>query len=220
MAATVIVTTVFSGIVAAIAWQTGLRAQHRTTHPEGFSCARHAWDEPVTRGPDGESRATGLSAASQLIRSSSHLPAVIVVGILALAASLVLIAVTSRGGSAVSAGRPTEPVALEIVSLEHEANGTRMTIRGVVRNPTSGAELHHLSAVVVVMDQNGGFLASGRATIDAGTLVPGSESTFLVTVPRGGEAGRYRISFSSDDRVVPHLDRRARGPVDSVARLK
>jgi hypothetical protein len=95
-----------------------------------------------------------------------------------------------------------------------------MTIRGVVRNPTSGAELQYLSAVVVVMDQNGGFLASGRATIDARTLVPGSESAFLVIVPRGGEAGRYRISFSSDDRVVPHLDRRARGPVDSVARLK
>jgi hypothetical protein len=220
MAATVIVTTVFSGIVAAIAWQMGLKAWRRTTHCEGFSTADHPWGEPVTDGPEGESRAADLSGASQLIRSSSHLPAAIVVGILALAASLVLIAVTSRGGFGVSASRSTEPAALELISLEHEANGTRMTIRGVVRNPTSGAELQHVSAVVVVMDQNGGFLASGRVTIDARTLVPGSESAFLVTVPRGGEAGRYRISFSSDDRVVPHLDRRARGPVDSVARLK
>ncbi len=220
MAVTVIVTTVFFGIVAAIAWRAGLRAWRRVAARGGFSPADHARNERASDGPKTDWLAGDLAVTPQLIRSSSHLPAVIVVGILALATSLVLIAVTSRGGSAVSAGRSTEPGALELVSLEHEANGSRMTIRGVVRNPVSGAELHHLSAVVVVVDQNGGFLAGGRATIDALTLVPGSESAFLVTVPRGGEAGRYRISFSSDDRVIPHLDRRARGPVDSIARLK
>jgi hypothetical protein len=39
-------------------------------------------------------------------------------------------------------------------------------------------------------------------------LAPGSETAFVVTVPHANEVGRYRVSFRSDDRVVPHVDRR------------
>jgi hypothetical protein len=156
----------------------------------------------------------------RLIRSSSHLVAVVVVGILAVATSLGLIVVTSpRAPSGSTTGSPG-PATLELVALEHEADGARMTVRGVVRNPASGTDLEHLTAVVVVGDSNGGFLASGSATIDAPTLGPGSESTFLVTVPRTGEMGRYRVSFQSGGRVVPHVDRRARGSLGSVVQSK
>jgi hypothetical protein len=156
----------------------------------------------------------------QLIRSKSHLVAVVVVGILALATSLGLIVLTSPRASSVSTGRSPGPATLELVALEHELDGARMTVRGIVRNQASGLDLEHLTAVVVVTDSNGGFLASGSATIDAPTLGPGSESPFLVTVPRTGEMGRYRVSFRSSDRVVPHVDRRARGPLSSVAQSK
>jgi hypothetical protein len=156
----------------------------------------------------------------QLIRSSSHLAVVVVVGILAVATALGLIVVTSpRPPSGLSARSPG-PATLELVALDQEPAGDRMTVRGVVRNPAAGTDLEHLTAVVVVVDSNGGFLASGSATIDAPTLAPGSESTFLVTVPRTSEMGRYRVSFQSGNRVVPHLDRRARGPLSSVAQSK
>jgi len=156
----------------------------------------------------------------QLIRSSSRLRVVVVVGVLAIAMSLGLIVATGPRASSVSTGTSPEPATLELIALEHEPDGPRMTVRGVVRNPGSGTDLEHLTAVVIVFDSNGGFLAGGSATIDAPTLGPGSESTFLVTVPRTGEMGRYRVSFQSRDRVVPHVDRRARGPLSSVAQSK
>ena len=93
----------------------------------------------------------------QLIRSSSHLVAVVVVGILAVATSLGLIVLTSPRASPVSTGRAAGPATLELVALEHEPDGTRMTVRGIVRNPESGPDLEHLTAIVVVVDSNGGF---------------------------------------------------------------
>ena len=35
------------------------------------------------------------------------------------------------------------------------------------------------------------------------------EATFVVTVPGAGAVDRYRVSFRTDDRIVPHVDRRA-----------
>ena len=36
---------------------------------------------------------------------------------------------------------------------------------------------------------------------------------FIVTVPHAGEVGRYRVSFRSDDRIVPHVDHRDHEPI-------
>src|SRR5438105_1460359 len=58
--------------------------------------------------------------------------------------------------------------------------------------------LHHAAPVVT----------SGRATIDS--LAPGTESPFAVTIPHASDVGRYRVSFRTDDRIVPHIDRRDR----------
>jgi hypothetical protein len=60
---------------------------------------------------------------------------------------------------------------------------------------------------VLLFDADGGFLESGRAPVEA-PLRPGGEATFSVTVPRAADAGRYRVSFRTDDRVVSHVDRR------------
>jgi hypothetical protein len=77
-----------------------------------------------------------------------------------------------------------------------------------VRNPPSGAPVARLTAVVFAFNADGGFLASGRAIIEASALRPGGESTFVVSVPGAGAVGRYRVSFRADDRVVPHVDKR------------
>jgi hypothetical protein len=97
---------------------------------------------------------------------------------------------------------------LELVALGHERDGDQLTVRGIVRVPPSGAGMDRLTAVVSLFAADGGFLASGSAAVEAQALRPGGESVFAVTVPRAGEVGRYRVSFTSDDRVVPHLDLR------------
>jgi hypothetical protein len=110
-----------------------------------------------------------------------------------------------------------EPAPLELVALGHDRDNDRITIRGVVRNPQSGVEWGRLSAVVVLFNRDGEFLATERAPVEHPTLDPGSETRFVVTAPRGSDVARYRVSFRSDDRVVRHVDRRENAP---LARLK
>src|SRR5262245_4578422 len=97
---------------------------------------------------------------------------------------------------------------LQLVSLEHETIDDRLTIRGTVRNPSRGSEVAHLTAVVLLFNQQGGFLTSGRSPVESATLQPGTEAKFVVTVPGASDVGKYRVSFRTDDRVVPHVDRR------------
>jgi hypothetical protein len=99
---------------------------------------------------------------------------------------------------------------LELVALGHDRDGDRLTVRGIVRNPVSGGPVDRLTAVVFMFDRDGGFLGSGRATVETAALGPGGESTFVVTVPGAASVGRYRVSFRTDDRIVPHVDRRER----------
>src|SRR5262249_39693242 len=98
---------------------------------------------------------------------------------------------------------------LELVALGHEREGDRLVVRGVVRNP-AGTGIERLDAVVFLFNRDGGFLTSARAAIDHATLGPGGESTFVVTVPGASSVGRYRVSFGTDERVIPHVDRRDR----------
>lgn len=97
---------------------------------------------------------------------------------------------------------------LQLLSLDHEQANDRLTVRGVVRNPPRGNEVDHLTAVVLLFNQQGGFLTSGRSPIESATLQPGTEAKFVVTVPGAADVGKYRVSFRTDDRVVPHVDRR------------
>jgi hypothetical protein len=100
-------------------------------------------------------------------------------------------------------------VPLELVALGHTREGDHLMVRGVVRNPPSGALIDGVTAVVFVFNRDGGFIASGRAVIESPSLRPGGESAFTVAVP-AGDVSRYRVSFRTDDRIVPHVDRRDR----------
>jgi len=98
--------------------------------------------------------------------------------------------------------------ALELVALGHEREDDRITVRGIVRNPAGGQALMNVTAVVLLFNQQGGFLTSGRAAIQ-GALAPGGEAPFTVTVPGAAEVGRYRVSFRTGEGIVPHVDRRS-----------
>ena len=101
-------------------------------------------------------------------------------------------------------------IPIELVALGYERDGDRLIVRGIVRNPSSGLPLDRVTAVVLLFKEDGGFLGSGRATVETPALGPGGETAFAVTVPGANAVGRYRVSFRSEDRIVPHIDRRSR----------
>jgi hypothetical protein len=144
--------------------------------------------------------------------------ALFVVGMVA--AAMVLTSEEDRsGGGQAAAGdpavidaRPGHSAAvapLELVALGHERDSDGLTVRGVLRNPAGGAELSRLSAVVLLFNRDGRYVATGRAPVQAATLVPGGETTFVVTVSGAPEVERYRVSFRTEQAVVPHIDRRS-----------
>ena len=153
------------------------------------------------------------------------------IGVFAVVTALALIVATTRAGRSVSepvaaqaklpdAGLTVrsapESGALELIALTHERDGDSMVVRGVVRNPSTGVDQDGIAAVVFLFTRDGAFLASGRSALAGPVLAPGSETAFVVTVPHATEVGRYRVSFRSDQRVVPHVDRRERSPIADV----
>jgi hypothetical protein len=111
-------------------------------------------------------------------------------------------------GTATSSDITIQPAALELMALGHERLDDRLTVRGIVRNPHGGGAVKHMTAVVLLFNAEGGFLTSGRADIRPEGLAPGAEVPFVVTVPNAAQVGRYRVSFRTEDRVLPHVDRR------------
>jgi flagellar basal body-associated protein FliL len=177
----------------------------------------------VTQTPtsSGDLFAAGPSSAS------SRSVIVIGVGLAVFATAAALIVVLSSGARSSTAAspaspvlqgqpiptpgaRPTSSIPLELVALGHQRDGDRLIVRGVIRNPSNGGRTDRLTAVVFLFDRNGGFVTSGRASIDPAALPPGGESTFLVTVPGAADVSRYRVSFRSDSGIVPHVDKRTR----------
>jgi hypothetical protein len=117
----------------------------------------------------------------------------------------------NRGATVAPAKRAESaaaPAPLELTALTHERDADRLTIRGTVRNPTTGGAVQGITAVVFLFDRNGDFVTSGRAPIEL--LPPGGESPFVVNIPNVTDVGRYRVSFRTDDRIVPHVDKRER----------
>jgi len=107
-------------------------------------------------------------------------------------------------------GAPNAAAPIELLALGYEREGDQLIVKGVVRNPSSGAPLDRVTAVVLLFKQDGGFLTSGRAALGGSALGPGGETAFAVVVPGAGGVGHYRVSFRTDDHIVPHIDRRSR----------
>jgi hypothetical protein len=81
-------------------------------------------------------------------------------------------------------------------------------VRGVIRSSPADPAIDQLTAVVFAFNADGGFVTSARAALDAAALRSAGETAFAVNVPDAASASRYRVSFRSGDRIVPHVDRR------------
>ena len=141
----------------------------------------------------------------------------IAVGVAMAIVVIVLVASANRGPDATGDSRtPSTQSAssrsaapLELISMRHTRDGDKLTVAGLVRNPRSGANVTHVTAVILAFNRAGAFINSARAPLDFTTLEPGEESPFVVTVPSAADVGRYRVSFRTDAGVVRHVDRRA-----------
>ena len=126
-----------------------------------------------------------------------------------LSGGLVWIMSGPEGTTPVAVG-PNSP--LELVSLSHARQNNKLAVSGLVRNPASGQPVQKLSAVVFLFDRMGTFVASSRAQVDFLKLGAGDESPFVVSLDAPATVARYRVSFRTDDGVVPHIDRRGESP--------
>src|SRR5262249_640583 len=153
-----------------------------------------------------------------IVRDSAHLrpsarPALGLTLLLAFSAAIAFAVFAGISRYQAASAEPARPAqaqtvyqALHLISLTHQRASAGIPTRGVVRNPPRGAAVNRLTAVVLLFNQQGGYLTSGRSPIESPTLQPGTEAKFVVTVPGAADVGKYRVSFRTDDRVVPHVD--------------
>jgi hypothetical protein len=155
------------------------------------------------------SHASGFLGATAVPRENSSrqktLALAAVILFLVLSGGLVWSMSGPRGTTAVAMG-PNAP--LELVSLSHERRNNKLAVSGLVRNPVAGHPIDHLAAVVFLFDRMGTFITSSRANVDFVKLGAGDESPFVVSLDAPATVARYRVSFRTDEGIVPHIDRR------------
>lgn len=169
---------------------------HEVSYSSGFLASALP---PQAGGTTGRQRSLALAAM------------VLFVG---LATGLVWMMSEPRGSTAAAVG-PNMP--LELVSLRHDRRDAKLAVSGLVRNPVTGQPVERLSAVVFLFDQQGTFVMSATSPVDFIKLGLGDESPFVVALDAPPGVARYRVSFRTDDGVVPHIDRRGAAPVAAGA---
>jgi hypothetical protein len=166
--------------------------------------------EPVRIAEPSISHASGFLGAAELERDNGSRQRSLAFAAIALfvvlSGGLVWMILGPRGTTAAAMG-PNSP--LELVSLSHERHNQKLAVSGLVRNPAAGTPVEHLSAVVFLFDRMGTFIASSRANVDFLKLGAGDETPFVVTLDAPATVARYRVSFRTDEGIVPHIDRRA-----------
>jgi hypothetical protein len=106
------------------------------------------------------------------------------------------------------ASRSVPDAPLELLALENERDGDQLVVRGIVRNPLDAVERDGLTAVVLVFGHDGALISTGRAAVPAGRLGPGATTPFVVSIAGAANVDRFRLSFRTDTRIEPHVDRR------------
>ncbi len=133
-----------------------------------------------------------------------------------LAFGVLVVVVLAVGAEAVSAihraarVRQAQAVsgAVELVSLDHQRDGSRLAVRGIIRNPARGEIINGVAAVVLLFDEHDMYLGAREGAILRSTLPPGGEASFEIVLPDAAGVSRYRVSFRTGKAPLPHVDRR------------
>lgn len=225
MESMLLVLTIVSLVVAIamsiVAWRAGRDEKRRAAArvaalsaaafgPAAASPGVPSRERPAAAVVEGRAILGGASARPSTGGRQRALAGAAAVLFVVLAGTIVWTLSQSRAGVATAA-----PVAapLELLSLTHERQASKLSVTGLVRNPVAAHPVARLSAVVFLFDQEGTLIGSGRAPVDFTTLGAGDESPFVVSLDAPAGVARYRVSFRTDDGLVPHVDRRAAPPV-------
>ena len=210
------ISLIVAAIMTVVAWTTVRDERRRSAARVAvLTAAIHGHDDlPILPRSVGGLDALPVEPTTQ---SGRRFAAAGVVALVAVGAvtGLVLLAEGSRGRAGTVPAHATSPavVPLELIALEQDRDDTRLIVRGIVRNPGSAAKLNGLTVVVLLFSGDGGFIGSGTAPVATASLAAGAEAPFVVTLPDADSVDRYRVSFRTDDRIVPHIDRRGRNPI-------
>lgn len=194
-----------------------VKAPWSSPRPSGQQAIRPSADLPLNervaiRQPV-VTHATGFLGATEVPREEGNrqksLAFAAVVLFLVLSGGLLWMMAGPRGTTAQAMG-PNAP--LELVSLSHERHNDKLAVSGLVRNPVNGKPVDHLSAVVFLFDRMGTFVTSSRANVDFLKLGAGDETPFVVSLDAPATVARYRVSFRTEEGIVPHIDRRSASP--------
>jgi hypothetical protein len=151
--------------------------------------------------------------------AGSRLPVFAAAGLMVmLGAALVFLNTSSPSGSAETAAQISHTQPLELVALGHAREVSVLTITGTVRNPSSGAKVEGLTAVISLLDRSGALVSTKDVPLDYRALGPGEEAPFKVSIPDPASIARYRVSFRAGNDVVPHVDRRVDTKLASALR--
>lgn len=143
--------------------------------------------------------------------------------LLAGAAAFAVVLVAGVGVLFVSGRTPGPGVApartpLELVALGHDRTDGQLAVQGVVRYPGVGASISAVDAEVRVFDAAGLVIANRSVRIAA--VGPGQDVPFVVPLGDMPAAARYRVSFTSEGSMLPHVDRRTNLPAAVTAEAR
>ncbi len=156
---------------------------------------------PRTARPAADPRAAGGRPWTSSLR-----PKILAAGAVVLLLAIVSFSWVERRPAAAPAAVDARPV--ELLSLDHTRNGDYLSISGTVRNPSDGTQRDQLSVTATLFDEAGEIVGAGQTPLPVAALAPDSETPFTISLPDADRVDRYRISFSQDQKNVPHVDRR------------
>ena len=156
---------------------------------------------PQTARPAANPRAAGGRPWQSSLR-----PKILAAGAVVLLLAIVSFSWVERRPAAAPAAVDARPV--ELLSLDHTRNGDYLSISGTVRNPSDGTQRDQLSVTATLFDEDGEIVGAGQTPLPVAALAPDSETPFTISLPDADRVDRYRISFSQDQKNVPHVDRR------------
>jgi hypothetical protein len=210
---------IVAAIMTVVAWVT-VRDERRRVAARVARLAEaiHEHDDLPLRRVSGDVKPGPSPSAGQAASRGRSLTAAVVVAALVLGSVTGLLLLAERGARARTTSgaahvqRKADAAPLELVALEHDRDENRLIVRGIVRNPASAETLKGLTVVVLVFSK-AGYTASAQAPAAVASLGAGAETPFVVTLEDADWVDRFRVSFRTGDRVVPHVDRRGRNAI-------
>jgi hypothetical protein len=204
--ATTIVSLMIASIASYIAWRV-VREERRRSEERVAALSDAIYEEAMQHPVDVSALVQDTPTAPRSHRSLMAIGACAVAAV----AGITLVAARSpkREPAPTHTASPVANLPLELLALEHERDGNRLVVRGLLRNPANASDREGVTAVVTLYNHDGAVIGSGRAAVPVAKLAAGDTTPFVVAVADAEDVERFRVSFRTGTRLEPHVDHRA-----------